>query len=186
MKKVLFIIDAQNDFCHPDGSLYCENGEDAVSNIRKLLETEKFDAIISSYDTHDNNYLDTIEGKHLPIKHCLDNNWGNYEHKDIFDAMYPYEAHAWRVNKETFMMDEEEINDIFNSEPNLDGFPQDCEIYICGFATDICVLNNALMLKHLFHDSYEIHLIENCCAGTTKKMHDKAVEIMKVNHINII
>lgn len=189
MKKVLFIIDAQNDFCHSDGSLCCENADTAVSNICKLLETEKFDTIVLSFDIHDAYYNESIEGKYLPVEHCVDGTWGCQLHKTVYDAMYPHDNHSWRVNKKTFMMDEEEINDIFNSEPNLDGFPYDCEIYICGFATDICVLNNALMLKHRFsklYEQYEINLIENCCAGTTKEMHDKAVEIMKVNHINII
>ncbi len=187
MKKVLFIIDAQNDFCHPDGTLYCENGADAVNNICKLLEQEHFDAIISSFDTHDDNYyLESMEGKHLPIKHCIENTWGGYLHKDIYDAIYPHELHSWRVNKNTFMMNESEVDAIFETEPNLNGYLYKGEIYICGFATDICVLNNALMLKHRFNDSYEINLIENCCAGTTKEMHDKAVETMKVNNVNIV
>lgn len=61
-----------------------------------------------------------------------------------------------------------------------------CEIYVCGFATDICVMNNALLIKGLFPDRFEINVIENCCAGTSTENHNKAIELMKVNHINIL
>lgn len=186
MKNILFIIDPQNDFCHPDGKLNCENSETAVKNICELLKNNKFDSVIISYDIHDSDYIETIEGQHLPVEHCLDNEWGSYIHKDIYDATYPFEGHSWRVDKHSFMMDEPEIEYIFNNERNITDYVDDCRIYICGFATDICVLNNALMLKHYFANAYEIYLLENCCAGTTKEMHDKAVDIMKVNHINVV
>ena len=185
MKKVLFIIDAQNDFCHPDGKLNCEGSETAVGNICKLLEKAKPDVVICSYDIHREGYLATNEGLHLPVEHCMDGEWGSFQNKCVYDAMYVYDGHSWRIDKRTFMIEDSEIDDVFNAEERLRDYEDCCEIYICGFATDICVLNNALMLKRHFSDTCEIFLVEDCCAGTTREMHGKAVDIMKVNHINI-
>ena len=57
MKKILFIIDAQNDFCSKGGSLLCENADNAISNICELLKTKKFDEVIS----HKLNFTNTVE-----------------------------------------------------------------------------------------------------------------------------
>ncbi len=182
MKKVLFIIDAQNDFCHPDGSLFCHNGQSAVNNIVSLLKDKTFDQIIVTEDHHCDtgivHYLDTNEGKHLPVKHCIDGTWGALLHKDIYIALYEPDYDV--IQKYTFMADPYVVsNNIISNEDER------YEFYICGFATDICVLNNALLLKHLFNEC-EVNVIENCCAGTSENMHDMAIQVMRANHINII
>lgn len=180
MKKVLFIVDAQNDFCHENGSLNCQDSSIAVKNIIELLHRTQFDMIYTTYDTHkEDDYLESIEGKHLPIKHCIKDTWGQKIHKGIYDALYEQTCDWYTINKETFMVNPENIANVLKYEYK-------CEIYVCGFATDICVINNALLIKGLFPDRFEINVIENCCAGTSAKNHDKAIELMKVNHINIL
>ena len=178
MKKILFIIDAQNDFCSRGGSLVCEHAETAVDNIRRLLETEKFDRIICTLDTHGADYIITKEGQDLPVEHCQKNTWGFLPNRKIYDALYEpsYEV----INKNSFMVKPDDLHNYFDTET------EKYEIFICGFATDICVLNNALLIKNTLGQLYDVSVIENCCAGTTAEMHVKAIEIMKGNFIKIV
>lgn len=178
MKKCLFIIDAQNDFCTENGALVCKESGEVVKNICELLRTTEFDKIICTLDTHGDDYLETIEGTHLPVKHCIKDTWGHRLNKDVYMELYNH--HWWTVEKNGFMLNMHSLGKLFENEYG------DYEFYVCGFATDICVLNNALMLKGAFPNMGEINLIENCCAGTTKEKHKRAVEMMKNNHINII
>lgn len=175
----MFIIDAQNDFCHKDGSLTCENSEKAVKNILVMLANNGFDKIVCTQDRHGQDYMNTIEGKHLPIWHCMEGNWGEKIRKEIYMALYEQNCDWILITKNTFMLKHETI------EEELENCIGEWEVYICGFATDICVINNALLLKQFFPLS-EINLIKNCCAGTSVEMHNKAIDIMAINHINIL
>jgi len=175
-KKILFIVDAQNDFCHKDGTLPCEGHEEAVNNIVKLLDNNKFDEVVCTADTHDDDYKRTTEGKHLPVEHCMEGTWGNFLNKKVYDALY--QQHWIVLGKTGFMVKPGSLKNIFNDDYWYD-------VYICGFATDICVINNALLLKQFFPYS-EVSLIKNCCAGTSVEMHNKAIDIMAINHINIL
>ena len=178
MKKILFIIDAQNDFCTHGGSLMCEFADFAVDNILELLKTEKFDSIICTLDTHGENYLNTIEGRDLPVVHCQHGEWGFLPNRKVYDALY--EPSYDVINKNTFMMKPEDLRNRF---ANIN---EECDIYVCGFATDICVLNNVLLIKNTLAQANDVYVIDKCCAGTTKDMHCKAIEIMKKNLIKII
>lgn len=183
MKSVLYIIDAQNDFCTPGGSLCCANAEPAVRNIIDLLKNNEFDSVACTKDSHDDLYLKTIEGKHLPIKHCIYHTDGWKINQDIYNALY-HQKEWLSQEKEQFMLDDYQIEDAFDDMYIED--EEDVKIYVCGFATDICVLNNALILKRHFSNKAEIYVISDCCAGTSEEMHNKALDIMKVNHINVI
>lgn len=182
MEKVLFIIDAQNDFCSKGGSLVCDGAEKTVENICHLLDTVEFDKIICTKDFHREDYLDTNEGKKLPVKHCIEGTWGYELNKAIYDSLY---GKNWEsVTKDSFMMDDSTLVGIVNK------CKFDCEFYVCGFATDICVLNNVLLLNRTvaedFYSYTPLYVISNCCSGTTSKMHDMAFEIMEANLIDII
>ena len=87
MKKVLIVVDMQNDFI--DGTLGTLEAQAIVSNVKKKIEEYKArgDKIIFTRDTHQDNYLETNEGKHLPIKHCI---------KD---------TEGWKINKEVDFLD---------------------------------------------------------------------------------
>lgn len=182
-KNILFIIDAQNDFCSNGGTLLCENYNSAVANIVELIKTDKFSKIILTMDEHGEDYLKTTEGKHLPVKHCIVNTWGHLINKRIYDALYYYAWESYTKNK--FMLPLQTFIEIDNNFINNSEYTN-CNIYVCGFATDICVLNNVIMLKNISHYDNEVYVIEKCCAGTTKESHESAIEIMKKNQINII
>ena len=70
MYKLLVIVDAQNDFI--TGVLGTQEANAAVPNIINLIKDNKWDDIICTMDTHQDNYLNTLEGEKLPVKHCID------------------------------------------------------------------------------------------------------------------
>ena len=78
-KKVLIVIDAQNDFCAENGSLTTKEAQNTVPKIVDLIKSKDWDMIVCTRDTHTENYLNTKEGKNLPVKHCIKKNNGwNY------------------------------------------------------------------------------------------------------------
>ena len=189
MKNILFIIDAQNDFCSDGGSLVCENAKVAVDNICKLLDNNKFDDIICTMDTHDKYYPTTREGDKLAIKHCIEGTWGYELNKDIYVSLY---GNRWKsLQKKQFMIPVDVLNEInvrYSAMYSEGGVTKEnFKVYICGFATEICVLNNALAINSLsFLGHHNIRLIEPCCAGISQTTHKMAVDIMEANHIDII
>lgn len=179
--KVLYIIDAQNDFCSENGSLKNDECIKSGNNIVNLLKNEKFDKIYYTLDTHFDNYLDTQEGKNLPVRHCIYNTEGWLLRKDIMDEISKAVKSGTTVDqvvKETF-------GSFMLVEEPEHRYKSDDEIYICGFCTDICVISNALLLKSVNLET-PIYFIENCSAGVTPEKHKSAVEVMKSCQINII
>ena len=143
-KKILVIIDFQNDFI--DGSLKNEEAIKAVPNIVKKINDFDGDYIFVTMDTHDENYLNTNEGKMLPVKHCIKDTHGWQLNPDIKDALIYADVYknqnVMYFNKPTFgsqrMAEFLEMDEEF--EGNLD-------IEIIGFVSSICVISNALLLK---------------------------------------
>ena len=193
--RVLICIDLQNDFI--DGSLANVGAQKVIPNIVKKIEEFDGDAIFLTQDTHFDDYLDTLEGKKLPVKHCI------------------YKTDGWQINKEVQLAIAEKIKNgvrvIFISKPtfgsieympdaySFTSLPQEIlgiesghkspipmEIEMCGFCTDICVVSNALILKAFTYDFAEITIDSKCCAGVTPEKHEAALEIMRSCQINVI
>ena len=163
--KTLIVIDMQNDFIN--GSLGTEEACAIVDNVKKKIkEYEKNgDEIIFTRDTHYDNYLETFEGKKLPVMHCIKNTDG----WQIFDGLITENAKI--IDKETFGY----------TGWNKMKFE---EIEIVGLCTDICVVSNALILRAYFPDM-KITVQSDCCAGVTPKTHEAALETMKMCQIDI-
>lgn len=188
MKKLLICIDVQNSFI--DGELGSEQAVNTVPNIVKKIEEFNDGIIITTQDTHENNYLETPEGKNLPIEHCIRDTYGWGINVDVANSIistanmnqgkidYKY------IYKSTFGSIElaEMINNIVRSTD------EDVNIEICGFCTDICVISNAMLIKTMLYDLNRVNIsvIENCCAGVTEEKHNAALEVMKSCQINII
>lgn len=166
MKKTLIVIDMQNDFI--DGALGTKEAQAIISNVNKKIEEYKSrgDEIIFTRDTHPVTYLDTNEGKHLPVPHCIlgTNGW------HIADEIEVPTANI--IDKPTF---------------GYMGWGEYWfeEIEIIGLCTDICVVSNALILKATFPES-DITVDASCCAGVTPEKHAAALEVMKSCQINVI
>lgn len=174
MSKLLLVIDMQNDFI--DGSLGTKAALAIVENAVK--EIEQFEGnIIYTRDTHFDNYLDTTEGRKLPVPHCIKGTRG-WELNDKINELSKA-SNSKIIDKLTF--GSKDLPDIIN-KLYPDGVD---EIELIGLCTDICVISNALLLKAHFLNT-EISVKASCCAGVTKESHENALNAMKMCHINII
>ena len=167
MKRTLIVVDMQNDFI--DGALGTKEAQTIVPNVKKKIEEYKArgDEIIFTRDTHLSNYLETNEGKHLPVEHCID---GTYGWIIADEVNYPEYKH---INKKTFGYT------LWDYEGEFE------EIEIIGLCTDICVVSNALILKATFPE-INITVDASCCAGVTPETHKAALTTMKMCQINVI
>lgn len=166
MKKTLIVVDMQNDFI--DGSLGTKEAQAIVENVKKKIGEykERGDEIIFTRDTHGEDYLDTPEGKKLPVEHCIHGTKG-WEIAEGLEV-----PGCTCIDKPTFGW----------THWNERTFE---EIELVGLCTDICVVSNALILKAMFPD-VEITVDAGCCAGVTPETHQAALETMKMCQIRVI
>ena len=173
MSKVLIVVDAQEDFTR--GALRNEEAIKAlptVHNVIRYAEDHDFD-IYCTMDTHFkselSNYLDTQEGKNLPIEHCI------------------YQTNGWKLCKE--VQGEKShcpiLKETFGYLDWRDEELDPDEIWICGFCTDICVSANFQILKATFPE-VPITIIEDACAGVTPELHDAAIKVMKSCQAHVV
>ncbi|MBZ7986932.1 cysteine hydrolase family protein [Campylobacter canadensis] len=169
MKKILIVIDIQNDFL--DGALACDKEKSLIQAAKQKIFS--FDGeVIYTQDTHYDDYLDTNEGKHLPITHCIKN------------------SKAWQIPKELLKENAKifEKNSFCSLE--LANYLKSIEkeilsIEIIGICTDICVLSNAILLK-AFLNNTEIYVHKELTRATSLKNHEEALNMLRQNHINVI
>lgn len=165
MKRTLIVVDMQNDFI--DGSLGTKEAQAIVENVKKKIEQYRAngDEIIFTRDTHKADYLQTPEGKELPVEHCIEgtHGWEIAEGIDIPDCLH--------IDKPTFGW----------TKWNQYNFEM---IELVGLCTDICVVSNALILKAYFPEA-EISVDASCCAGVTPESHEAALTTMKMCQIQI-
>lgn len=172
--KVLVVVDMQNDFIN--GSLGSDEAVRIVSNVQQKIEQAHDEGakIIFTRDTHKPNYLETLEGKNLPVVHCIEHTYG-WEISNQLDT-----THAKIINKHTFgSIELLKAMKAYNAEEKIK------EIEFVGLCTDICVISNAMILKAGFLEA-NIIVDASCCAGVTKESHKNALEAMKVCQINVI
>ena len=175
MSKLLIVVDMQNDFI--DGSLGTEEARNIVEPVcEKIIEFGG--QIFVTQDTHSDNYLETLEGRHLPVEHCIANTEGWLINSFIRNAL----------KSKNYAFIEKEI---FGSMKLVDQIAKILDkgvkgsIEIVGLCSDICVVSNALMLRSAFPNT-EITVDASCCAGVTPDKHKAAMEVMKSCQINVI
>lgn len=169
--KTLIVIDMQNDFV--TGVLGTPEAVAIVPKVKKKIEDYlgNRDRVIFTRDTHYNNYERTLEGKHLPIKHCIARTDG----WQIIPELILYKNKV--ATKHAF--------GYTNWATDYFGLNSSDSIDLVGLCTDICVVSNALILKSTFPE-IEITVDASCCAGTTPENHKAALQVMKCCQINII
>lgn len=177
MKKLLIVVDMQNDFI--TGSLGTQEAIDIVELVlNKITKYEaNGDKIIFTMDTHYDNYLDTKEGKILPIRHCIKDSDGWIISNNITDVC---DICNYKVYEKVTFGSSELAKDIMNGM-----YDDISEIELIGLCTDICVISNALLIKS-FLPEIQITVDSNCCAGVTRGSHNIALEAMKMCQINIV
>ncbi len=173
MKKFLVVVDMQKDFI--DGALGTAEAQNIVKNAVNKIESSNAEILVT-FDTHSENYLESAEGKKLPVSHCIKGTDGWALNREIADALSEKEYTA--VEKITFGSIDlpSIIADMAQGE--------DFEVELIGLCTDICVVSNALLLKAHFPEK-EISVDASCCAGVTPETHRAALDTMKMCQINI-
>ena len=165
MKKTLIVVDMQNDFINM--ALGTKEAVAILPAVKAKIEEyrKNGDAIIFTRDTHGENYLDTPEGKKLPVPHCIKGTKG----WEIADGLY---AEGCKII----------------DKPNF-GWPHWKEealeaVELIGLCTDICVVSNALIIKAAFPDA-QVSVDASCCAGVTPETHTAALRTMQMCQIDV-
>lgn len=182
--KALCVIDIQNDFI--SGSLGSPEAEAIIPEVCKLIKNRACGdaALFLTQDTHyADDYLDSQEGKFLPVEHCVAHTEGweiNYDVWKAAKSVSHQYADVITVEKPTFgsLTLVNELVDI-DDQSGLE------EIIFCGVCTDICVLNNVALAKTFFPE-VPVTVVERCCAGVTPEKHAAAIEVMRSLQVNII
>ena len=173
MRSLLVVGDMQNDFV--DGSLGTPEAKAIVKNV--VDKIEGWDGnVIATQDTHFQNYLETNEGKHLPVLHCVGGTKGYSINPDVKTALSNHEGFLGYLSKFTFGS----IN-----LPEIIRSGKYERIEIIGLCTDICVISNALILK-AYYPEIEMAVDASCCAGVTQETHLAALSVMKMCQIDIL
>ena len=174
MKKILIVVDMQNDFI--DGALGTKEAQTIVDKAAEKIKS--FDGeIVVTFDTHFENYMETSEGKKLPVPHCIKGTLGHALNTKLNKALEGKRYTA--VEKLTF--GSVELPKIVETLAAGEMY----EVEMIGLCTDICVVSNALMLK-AFNPECEITVLSDICAGVTPEKHLAALETMRSCQINVI
>ncbi|MCM1988355.1 cysteine hydrolase family protein [Oceanirhabdus seepicola] len=175
-KNLLVVVDYQRDFVN--GSLGFKGAELLYDKILEKVREykENIDYIIFTMDTHDKDYLRTLEGKYLPIEHCVKDSEGHKlfgkELKKIAEDKAVYIIQKNKFGTMEFMKLKEELGEIESVE-------------LCGIDTNICVLSNAIICQTVFENS-EIFIRKNLCGSGNKDLERKTFEIMKNLQMHVI
>ena len=175
-KHFLIVVDMQNDFI--DGALGTKEAEAIVPAVvqRILKAHEDGETVIATLDTHGENYLETAEGKKLPVEHCIRGTEGWLLNPEIRDAL----GECIFVEKPTF--GSVRLPEMIHT---LAARAEEISIELIGLCTDICVVSNALLLKAFFHE-VPIAVRPSCMAGVTPEKHEAALETMASCQIEIL
>jgi len=168
MKKILIVVDMQNDFI--DGALGTAEAVSIVPYVKEVIEN--FDGkVFFTRDTHFGNYMQTEEGKNLPVPHCIKDTHG-WQIRAELDALRKTEP----IDKITF--GSTELMDVLRGEGEIES------ITFVGLCTDICVISNAMLAKANFPE-VPLTVDAKGCAGVTPESHARALEAMKTCQIKI-
>jgi nicotinamidase-related amidase len=159
---LLIVVDMQNDFV--DGPLGTVEARAIVDPIARLLR-QTDDEIWFTLDTHGNDYLDTVEGHHLPVPHCIA---GTEGHR-IAGPLVPYLERGRVFEKPTFGSVE--------MAREIEAMPWLRSVDLVGVCTDICVVSNAILIK-AFRPDLEVSVLADYCAGTDRKNHLAALQTL--------
>ncbi|MBQ8550178.1 MAG: isochorismatase family protein [Clostridia bacterium] len=174
MKHFLVVVDIQNDFVN--GAL---GTAEAVAMLpaaeRKIKDFTG--EIFVTYDTHFEDYMNSAEGKKLPVEHCIKGTEGWSLNARIAEALDGRDYTA--VQKITF--GSVELPQLIKQAAG----DEDFDITLIGLCTDICVVSNALILKANFPEK-NIIVDSACCAGVTPDTHEAALTTMKMCQIDVL
>lgn len=175
--KFLVVIDMQNDFC--TGALKNDDAVAVIPFIKAQIEHARKTGtkIIYTRDTHGSDYMKTVEGKYLPVPHCIRDTKG----WEIVDELAPKEDVLVYNPGVPVRFDADNVDIVINKTHfGFDEWkkfiPEDSEVAMVGTCTDICVVSNALAIKAI--EGVEVTVLAEGCAGLTKEKHEHALDVM--------
>ena len=172
MKKLYVVVDMQKDFI--DGSLGTKEAQEMLPHMAERLaelQAREDTDIVFTMDTHDSDYLETQEGRKLPVVHCVKGTPG----WELVPGLPPLAEGRKIIEKNTFGS---------TMLAHLAGKMKFDEIELIGLCTDICVISNAMIIKAAAPEAV-VRVYASCCAGVTAKSHLNALEAMKMCQIEI-
>ena len=174
-KKVLFVIDMQVDFV--TGALANEEAQNIVGNIAAKVKAyqDAGHAVFFTKDTHGESYMETQEGRLLPVEHCIVGTPG----WEIVEGLREFATKDNTLEKGAFGSLELPKWVYKKTDGDFD------EMEFCGVCTDICVINNAMIMKAAFPE-IALTVDSSCCAGVTPESHQNALQAMAACQMNIL
>lgn len=170
--RILVVVDMQNDFI--DGALGTGEALAIVPEVRKKIAGFE-GKVIFTRDTHDEDYMDTQEGRNLPVPHCIKDTHG-WQIRDELEELRDTEP----LDKPSFgSLELPERIDALSDGEEIE------EIVLIGLCTDICVISNAMIIKAAFPE-VPVTVDSRCCAGVTPESHENALKAMSACHIRVI
>ena len=171
MNKALIVVDMQNDFVN--GALGTPEAQAIIPSVCEKIRN--WDGVIFiTRDTHATDYLNTREGRFLPVEHCILGTPGWQFNDEVKKALDTKGTNVFLCTKDTF---------------GSTSLPQELrnydEIEFIGLCTDICVISNVLIVK-AFYPEKNIYVDAECCAGVTPEKHKAALEVMRSCQIEVI
>lgn len=172
MKKCLIVVDYQNDFV--TGSLGFKKAEQLDNRIAEKIEKYRNEGweIIFTFDTHEENYLNTNEGKNLPVAHCIK---GTDGHK-----LYGKTAKMLKKSDRCFFKSSFGSTELFEY---LKAEKFDI-VELCGVVTNICVISNAILAKTALPET-EVSVDSACVASNDDSLNKSALDVMQSLQINV-
>jgi nicotinamidase-related amidase len=180
--NVIIVIDMQKDFI--DGVLGTKEAQAILPAVIKRVEDSKDELILFTHDTHQADYLQTPEGKKLPIVHCIEGTEGWQFNEKILNA--------WKQNQQTIRLSSEQEHHYYKSafgsvklaEDLATGADEISAIELMGVCTDICVISNALMIKNML-PNVAVSVNAALCAGVTPESHDAALKVLEMCQVDV-
>ena len=172
MKDVLIIVDMQRDFV--SGALGSSEAKAILSPLSRFRDAW-LGGVVYTRDTHPENYLETREGRLLPVPHCIRDSEG----WEIEPLLAPREGETV-IDKPTF--GSEELVSFLKVENEKEPL---CRIVLTGVCTDICVISNAMLVKAAFPEC-EVEVVASLCAGVTPERHETALSAMAACQITVV
>ena len=174
MKKVLVVIDMQNDFI--DGALGTDEAVKIVGSVAEKIREYEGQTVFATRDTHEENYLETAEGRHLPVPHCIRGTKGWEIRPEIAGALA--QADAQVIDKPAFG------SEVLARKLQKMAEQEELSIELAGLCTDICVISNALLIKAKLPET-PLRVDPACCAGVTRESHEAALLTMKMCQVDV-
>ena len=172
MQDILIVVDMQNDFI--DGALGTKEAVAIVPGVKEKIASFN-GPVIFTRDTHPENYMETQEGRNLPVPHCIKGSQG-WQIREELDAL-----------RKTQPVDKPGFGSVELGRMLLDMNAEEAigSVTLIGLCTDVCVISNALIIK-AFLPEVPVKVDASCCAGISPQSHDNALSAMAMCQVEIL